>query len=347
MLGNRNRKVALKTTRSAAGFSLVELMVAMLVGLIIISGAFSLHVSSRKTQAVNEAQMDMVADARIAIDIITYDLRHAGIWGGTNKAELINCKSSDALCVASSGGETPAPLTITNDCTAGWYSNLLVPVFATDNSAGNPYASTCIPSSEGYLAGTDILEVRYADSNATPQVGLRASQAYIRSNFVNGRIFVGENQPIIDSYDTSALTQNHELHAFAYYISSFTDTSGDGIPSLRRASLVNSPTVENQTLLSGVVDLQVQFGVDIDGKVDADGNLTVDRYVDPNLVSDWTAVYSAKIWLIMRSDREQVAGVNKVKTFSVARVDKQPGVNDNFRYFMVSSVVDLRNLKQL
>ena len=86
----------MKNRKQSRGFSLVELMVAMVVGLIIVSGAFSLHSGTRKTQAVNEMQMDMVADARFAIEMISYDLRHAGIYGGTNKDGLIECRSTDS-----------------------------------------------------------------------------------------------------------------------------------------------------------------------------------------------------------------------------------------------------------
>jgi type IV pilus assembly protein PilW len=330
-------KTMMINKKQSYGFSLVELMVAMVVGLIIVSGAFSLHSGSRKTQAVNEMQMDMVADARFAIDMIVYDLRHAGMWGGTNKGVYIDCKS------ATSGGETPAPLTIGGDCVAGWYSDLSRPVFATDHTAGNPYPATCIPGSEAYLAGTDVLEIRYADSNTTLPADLQPNQVYVRSNNKDGRIFVGATQPVLASYDSSSLTKNHELHAYAYYISDFTDAAGDGIPSLRRVALVNAATLQNQTLISGVTDLQVQFGVDVDG------DQVIDRYVNPDAVaaSDWSAVYAAKIWLVMRSDQPQ-RGVDTAKSFRIAGAPAVTlGGPDDFRYFMVSSVVNLRNLKQL
>ncbi len=321
--------------RQSYGFSLVELLVAMLVGLVIVSGAFSLHSGSRKTQVKNEEQMDMVADARFAIEMIAYDLRHAGMWGGTNKDGLIACKSTDAACTSTTSGDTP-PASISGDCAIGWYYNLARPVFATNGS--NPYGSTCIPTSEGYVAGTDVLEIRYADSNMP--ASLIANQAYVRSNFINGRIFIGGTPPVLDAYEASALTANHELHAFAYYISNHTDAAGDGIPSLRRVALVNSPSLQTQLLISGVADLQVQFGVD------ADGDQLVDRYVNPNVITtadEWDKVYAAKIWLLMRTDKVQ--DITKVNQFTMAGVEGSYGA-DGFRYFMVSSVVDMRNLKQ-
>ncbi len=321
------------------GFSLVELMVAMVVGVIIVGGAISLNSSTQKMQKVSVMQMDMVADSRFAIDMIAYDLRHAGMWGGTNRDGLIACKSSDTACVSTASGDTPAPLTIGGDCVAGWYSNLSVPVFATNDN--NPYA-TCIPASQGYQALTDVLEIRYADSNVTLSAELNAGQAYVRSNFVNGRVFIGSTAPVIDKYNDAPLTQNHELHAYAYYISDFSDDSVDGIPSLRRASLENGPTVSNQILVSGVVNLQVQFGEDVDD----DANQTVDRYVNPDEVLDWTKVYSAKVWLVMRSDKKQ-DGIDTSKTFSIAGADVTYGGVDDFQHFMTTSVINLRNLRQL
>ncbi len=331
--------MTLMKLKQSRGFSLVELLVAMVVGLIIVSGAFSLHSGSRKIQIKSEEQMDMVADARFAIEMIAYDLRHAGMWGGTNKDGLITCRSTDTTCVTA--------LTATNDCAVGvgtpaWAFDLSRPIFATN--ASNPYSSTCIPASEKYLAGTDVLEIRYADSNVTATGDLKAGQAYVRSNFLNGKVFVGATQPELDGYELSPLTANHELHAYAYYISDYTDADGDKIPSLRRASLVNSPLIQNQILVSGVTDMQVQFGVDVTG------DQIVDRYDHPNVVTtdnNWNNVYAAKIWLLMRTDKMQ-QGMNTEKWFEIAGAAAvKTGGQDDYRYFMVTSVVDMRNLKQI
>ncbi|VAW53477.1 hypothetical protein MNBD_GAMMA06-716 [hydrothermal vent metagenome] len=332
--------------KNSQGFSLIELLVAMVVGLIIVSGAFALHSGTRKTQVKNEEQMDMVADARFAIEMIAYDLRHAGMWGGTNKDGLIDCKSTDVPCTATSSGDIPPIPMASGDCAVGWYYNLVQPVFATNNS--NPYGSTCIPTSEGYVTNSDVLEVHYADPNVAAV--LLASQVYVRSNFINGRVFVGATPPVLKAYEASPLTRNHELRAYAYYISNFTDTSGDGIPSLRRVALVNQPSLQTQILVSGVVDMQVQFGIDVNG------DQKVDRYDDPNVITtnnDWLNVYAAKIMLLMRTDQRQI-GINTAQTFTIPgtfHINGAPATNfggqDGFRYFMISSVIDMKNLKQI
>ncbi len=311
-----------------------------MVGLIIISGVFALHSTTKKTQQANEAQMDMAADARFAIEMIAYDLRHAGMWGATNRDGLIECKSTDGACVATVNGDTP-PAAVANDCAVGanpvWAYNLRLPVFAIDGTDPNPYATSCLQN-EAKRAGTDILEIRYAEGR--PAANLLAGQMHVRSNFLNGRVFVGAQAPLLSSNDALATTNNHLLHAYAYYISDFSDATDDGIPSLRRVALVNGPRLQNQLLISGVSDLQVQFGEDLNN------DQVVDIYVDPINVTDWAQVYAAKIWLVMRSDREHI-GVDTSTTFDIAGVQAIPmGAVDGFRFFMVTSVVNLRNLRQ-
>lgn len=328
----------MRASYKQSGFSLVELLVAMVVGLIIVTGAFSLHSTSRTTQKVSEAQMDMVADARFAIETLSHDLRHAGMWGETNADGLIACKSTDAACVSTSNGDTP-PTTAIGDCAAGWFRDLQRSVFATDDTVGNPYSGTCIKGSEGYKVGTDIIDIRYADSNL-PVPPLDANTVHVRSNFLNGRIFVGATPPLLPRKDSAAFTTNHVLHAYSYFISDHTDDPSDGIPSLRRISLVSGPEMKSETLISGVVDMQIQFGEDLTGN-----NQIVNSYVDPQNVTNWDNVYAAKIWLVMRSDEPQ-DGVDTKKTFDIAGQSRVFGGPNGYRHFMVSSVVNLRNLKQ-
>lgn len=315
------------------GFSLVEVMVAMVVGLIILSGVFALHSATRKTQAKNEEQMDMVADARFAIEMLTYDLRHTGMWGGTNKYELIECKYNGSNCASASVGGEILPTLLAGDCAAGWYYDIEFPIVGI-SSASTAYTN-CIKNRRG---GTDMLAVRYADPS--PQAALVKGQAYVRSNALGGRIFIGEKAPFLDSNESAAMTQNRELHANLYYIATYSDVVGDGIPSLRRASLISGPDVEDQLLIPGVHDFQVAYGED------TNKDTMIDRYIDADKVTDWKRVYAVKIWFVMRTDEKQDTKITTTKTFDVDGVATAYGA-DGYRYFMVSTVVNLRNVRRI
>lgn len=319
--------------KHSCGFSLVEVMVAMVVGLIIMSGVFALHSATRKTQVKNEEQMDMVADARFAIEMIAFDLRHAGIWGGTSDYLLIDCYYNDPGCSTSSSGGEILPTVLGTDCAAGWYYDLENPVVGV--SSGSTQLSACITSRQG---GTDMLAVRYADSS--PRTILEIGQVYVRSSNLGGRLFIGENQPFLDINDASSLTNNHEVHAYLYYVGNYSDVPGDGLPSLRRMSLVNGPSVEDQLLIPGVVNFQVAFGED------TDNDAKIDRYIDASKVTKWTKVYAAKIWVVMRTDEKQDSAIDTTVTFDVDGLTTSYGGAGGNRYFMVNSLVNIRNIKR-
>ena len=71
------------------GFSLVEMMLAMLIGIIIMGGILSVYTNTRDMQRSSEDQVNLVTDARFALETIGYDLRHAGVFGGTNLPTLV------------------------------------------------------------------------------------------------------------------------------------------------------------------------------------------------------------------------------------------------------------------
>lgn len=76
--------------RRNAGFSLVELMVALLVGLLITLGAFQLFVTSRQNFDQASAIMERQETLRYLVDSISYDVRSADFIGvlSSNNARL-------------------------------------------------------------------------------------------------------------------------------------------------------------------------------------------------------------------------------------------------------------------
>ncbi|MGB5519420.1 MAG: PilW family protein, partial [Gammaproteobacteria bacterium] len=208
--------------------------------------------------------------------------------------------------------------------------DITVPIFASE--AVNPYTTCPIAS---HLANTDLLVVRYADSNPVATASLVASTAYVRSNYQAGELFIGTAPPVIPD-DSGSLTDNHLLVARAYYVSDFTDYIGDGLPSLRRVDLVAGPTVQDQLILPGVENLQVQFGID------TNQDRSVDQYVNADQVPDWTKVYSARVWVLVRSQHVDKT-VDTSETFTIAG-NTVAFANDGYRRLLISSVINLRNM---
>ena len=63
------------------GFSVIELMVAMVIGLVLMAGALSIFFSSRVTFSTNEHMARLQENGRVALDLVTHDIRSAGYNG--------------------------------------------------------------------------------------------------------------------------------------------------------------------------------------------------------------------------------------------------------------------------
>ena len=61
-----------------SGFTLVELLIAMAVGLIVLSAVVSTFIIQRKTFDVQEQTTEMTQNARAAMDLMTREIRMAG-----------------------------------------------------------------------------------------------------------------------------------------------------------------------------------------------------------------------------------------------------------------------------
>ena len=335
---------------AANGFSLIEMMLSMLIGSIILAGIFTIFANTRESQRTMDQHLTMVGDARFSVELLTYDLRHASIYGGTNLATLVGCRNEDSSC-------TPTPPA--NDCITGWSHDLDLPIYSPLTDAETAAYACPIDS---HLAGTDVIVVRYADTNAVADANIASNVTYIRSNYKAGVLFVGSTLPAFSGDTGDSFTKNYQLNTRAYYISDYTDTAGDGIPSLRRIELQSSaggPVLVDQILMPGVENLQIQFGVDTDG----DGE--IDKYVNAANVSaesvtdadndkrttakqDWSSIKAVKIWTLVRAEQVE-------KNFDTASSDgtgyqlggftlTDANLNDGYRRLLLSNVISMRNM---
>jgi type IV pilus assembly protein PilW len=64
--------------RSERGFTLIEVMVAMIVAMAVVAAAFTILVTSNKAAQVNEQVADTQQNARLAMDLIATDIKLAG-----------------------------------------------------------------------------------------------------------------------------------------------------------------------------------------------------------------------------------------------------------------------------
>lgn len=78
------------TRNRQQGVTLVELMVAMTLGLIVIGGAVSLTLANRRSYSTSEGLSQVQEGARTAFELLARDIRQAGISGCDNTGRIAN-----------------------------------------------------------------------------------------------------------------------------------------------------------------------------------------------------------------------------------------------------------------
>lgn len=81
-------------TTTQRGFTLVELMVAMVLGLIVIGGVVSVFLSNQQSYRANQALGEVQDNSRIAFELMARDLRDAGMTGCGNTDRVANVLTS-------------------------------------------------------------------------------------------------------------------------------------------------------------------------------------------------------------------------------------------------------------
>lgn len=302
-----------------AGMSLIELMIALVIGSILMIGAITVYTQSRASYIVNESMARLQENARFAMTFLEPDLRLASFWGLTSRSNLVQLPAV-------------APFVL-NDCGVGWTIN----VFANVTGSNNVYPWLCGALNGNPQLGSDTLEVRHVGQGISPpQAGL----IQIQSNRARGGILFADGlTPAIPNSQTNNLVVN------GYYVAQ-DSILGNGVPSLRRQSLLFGPSIVDLEVIPGVQDLQVQFGVDRN----ADG--TIERYVNPGdpLITfglpgfdPLASIMVARVFVLMRAERLEL-GFTDTNNYVYADQNLGP-FNDGFRRLLVSKTITLRNTR--
>jgi type IV pilus assembly protein PilW len=333
------------------GLTLIELMIGMLIGTFLLLGTLTMFTQSRANFRVADSIARLQENVRFALDTIEPDLRLARYWGrnaspgaipGPTDATfpagiVVTCDTAD-----SSVARIP-PTTYT-----AWSLNILQEIWAVDEGSGYGHATLGIPCSPatGAQAQSDALIVRHASGQPIPAT---LNTIQVHTDHISGELF--NNGAVPAGYNP--LAQTHNVAVNIYYVDQGSDLDPN-VPSLRVKTLIPGGIHQDQELITGVENLQVQFGVDTTNPNDG----IVDRYVDADhaIINPTTPgtilnakIMSVRLWMLMRADAQE-NGFQDRPTY----ISPDPVINtcvqgggcnypENFRRMAVSKTIFLRN----
>lgn len=361
-----------------SGFSLIELLISITIGLLIVAGVTLLIARTSASRSELETANRQIESGRYAYEVIAHDLRHAGYYGLVPATKTASVIAPD-VCATAVG-------TIAN--------SLSFPIQGiSDYGIGNPEAVraaifSCLPAA-AILGGTDVLAIRRVATDTSALSALELNTAYVQSGFApDGTVGNKHKTQVVValSSDLAAFSAKvkktgtggsgaslpvyttpapvHRYIVRIYFISPCSEpvlicpAGSTQLPTLKRMELGTGPafpaTVE--VIAEGIEDFQVDYGVNTN---------TTGAYLDgmPNQWSEctptssttyddecvWQDVVAAKIYLLARNS-ETSPGYTDTRRYRLGERDTKgsrvpkPATNDNYKRHLYSGLVRLNNI---
>ena len=321
---------------ASKGFTIIELMVAMLLGLLLGGAIVTVFVQNRHGFDRDESIVRMQDDARQTVRELTNDLSMAGFL-----ADLIlpgAVTEDGSLAVATDCGPAGVPNWIFHTVTPG--TNDSQALTGVDNATGATAnaAFSCIAAAE-IVPGTDVIAVKRV-AGARLVGAAVANTVYLRTNGTLGLLYQ-EPADAPPAITVPAPFSEWEYRPSIYYVRNFATTAGDGIPTLCRKVLQYGgvTTMVTECVAQGIENLQVEYGLDPDG--DGEPNVFL---ASPTFAQMQTAV-AARVYVLARSADRDIQYTNQ-KTYQLSNAPVYTPA-DNFYRRVFSVTVGLRNLANL
>ncbi len=315
---------------SQHGFTMVELMIAMVLGLLLMGALLTMLGSARNSFRLDESYASMQDESRFAVRELSKDLRMAGYITSVLMPDNVNIDAGAVLgedCEDSGG--TPWALSLQEPGT-GEDTFLM----ALDNVTGATAVAefSCLTASE-IVPGTDIVAIKRAAGSATT-AALTTGDTVIRTNGTTATLFV---EPI--TTPLAGTVEDWFYSPVIYYIRDFTRTAGDGTPSLCRKFLAmgDPPGMQTECIAEGIEDLQLEYGVDSDG----DGS--INSYVVGPTQAQLEQTISVRFFLLARTNDPDRA-VDNTKTYAISNAADFTA-SDNFHRRVFTTTVTVPNAR--
>ncbi|MGN5290573.1 PilW family protein [Aeromonas sp. 11P] len=321
---------------NSRGFTLVEWLVAMLLGLFILAGVFTVFVMSRSSSEDAFDQSELQENGRLAIRLISQDIKWAGFFGAyTGQSTQVGSSLS-----LSAGSIVPASSDCLDERSVGslpsnagpirglWVSR----VSTTKGLAG----FACILAADR-VANSDVISIKRLVGRPIPaSEGLDTNRFYMAANSQEARIIKGsETRPLFGANNES---QVWEYQHYIYYLS-----QEDGIPVLRKRYLTvnGGSALIGGAMAEGVEHMVLMYGVD--DTLIPDGR--IDRYMstDQMTTQRWNEgrVLGARLFLLIRAARESSRYKNN-NSYQLGNITVNGG-GDGYRRLLLESSIALRN----
>ena len=307
------------TTKKQQGMTLIEIMIALLLGSVMITGVIQIFSNTKRTYRMQENMSRLQENGRFAMSFLTQDIRKLGYFGclgrnfgNANIENGLNDQTNVAwdMTTALTGyNNVDNSFSVFNDVVInsdvivvrGLSDNEIPLISPFSNSAqmfvGPVFNADC-PTSEAntchigeILIVTDCSQGTIFQSTNTQSVGGGTGVNVVHGG--NNTFIPGNSKPTLDnSYGLGSKIARLKVSGY------FIKLNAAMNPALYRSSLSvtgKANSLAADELVEGIENMQILYGEDTSG----DG--TANHYVDSDTVGDMANVVSIRVSLLVVS----------------------------------------------
>jgi type IV pilus assembly protein PilW len=337
--------------RTAHGFTLIEILVALALGVLILLALTILFARNSGNQSELERNTRQLESARYAIDLLAEDVMHAGYFGEFDPNGLTDAAPPTAVWTNKNPPNPPHPDPCAVAVNAQGWDTTVVPAQIPVSVQGIG-AATALGCLANRMAGTEALVVRRAETGAPLtlaaatnnnlyiQISLCDADPAPRISAANGgsASFNLHFPPPAGATGCGAVNDSlRRLSQRTYFVASCNDcVANDGIPTLKRVEMING-ALRTMSVAEGIENLQIEYGIDTDTDGVPNNFVTTAGVTEvaPNL---WENVVSVRLHLLTRST-QPTPGFSDTRTYQLGPdVAVTPPPDGNKRTLMTSTV---------
>ncbi len=331
----------ISTPGKQSGFSLIELMIASVIGLVLLSGVVTIFSSNSASSKMSTGMTRLQDSGRVALDLLSYSIRMTGYQGCRDGAKddievLASVKPTidfptNALWGSEvSTGDTWSPAVHTDlsakistkvkantDVLYVQHGSGRSQILASDMATAG--ADVVLPANPDQLSTGDLIII--TDCNTTNI--FRATE--VTDNTTNTTIKHAASGNSVGSGNLSkAFSGTGNANAVAVRVMRFESRAffvgdsgrdmpnGDAVWSLFELDTSTSPIGDPTEIIEGVEDFQVLYGIQPDENVPSDI-----RYVAASGVTDSSQIVSVQLGLLL-STADYSASEKDTQTYNIA-----------------------------
>lgn len=317
-------KMKTKARALQHGFSLIELMIAMGLGLFIMAGIATVYISSKETYALRDQISEMDESARVAMKALRTHIERAG-YSSDAHSQLDNYLLPSGL----------VPSSVL--CPTGQANIINVARIATSADGSSIGASTL--TTNQIMARSDTIGLSFLADDSLMEDCTGGSW--------KKRCMINPNESMRTAANQGANAQLARRVYSSFRIqknASRENNAGDGIPELVCGGSLNT---YSQPWAQGIENLQLRYGVDnlpITIPAGQKKQWQVDQYWTATQVTAnnaWDKVALVQVALLVRT-MEPVFKQAEAKNYQL--FDQSIATNDRYKRAVYTTTIYLRNI---